>query len=61
MVVFPAPVEPTKAIDVYKRQSYDHQFIQTVANRIIELLPQGCFDKAMTYDEFLEWKGQPAD
>ena len=41
--------------------SYDHQFIQTVANRIIELLPQGCFDKAMTYDEFLEWKGQPAD
>ena len=41
--------------------SYDHQFIQTVANRIIELLPQGCFNKAMTYDEFLEWKGQPAD
>ena len=40
--------------------SYDHQFIQTVANRIIELLPQGCFDKTMTYDEFLEWKGQPA-
>jgi ATPase subunit of ABC transporter with duplicated ATPase domains len=37
--------------------SYDHQFIQTVANRIIEFLPDGTIiDKMMTYDDYLEWK-----
>ena len=37
--------------------SYDHQFIQTVANRIIELQPDGTLlDKMMTYDDFLEFK-----
>ena len=34
--------------------SYDHQFIQTVANRIIEIQPDGTLlDKMMTYDDFL--------
>lgn len=36
--------------------SHDHQFIQTVANRIIELTDDGMFDRAMTYDEYLERK-----
>ncbi|WP_070119295.1 ABC-F family ATP-binding cassette domain-containing protein [Bacillus marinisedimentorum] len=34
--------------------SHDHQFIQTIANRIIELTPDGLIDKEMTYDEYLE-------
>ncbi|ONI38697.1 ABC transporter ATP-binding protein [Candidatus Epulonipiscium fishelsonii] len=35
--------------------SHDHQFIQTVANRIIEIKPDGTiFDKQITYDEYLE-------
>jgi len=34
--------------------SHDHQLVQTVANRIIELTPTGCTDRAMTYDEYLE-------
>lgn len=33
--------------------SQDHQFIQTVADRIIELTPNGFIDKLMTYDEYL--------
>ena len=33
--------------------SHDHQFIQTIANRIIELTPNGLIDKQMTYDEYL--------
>lgn len=37
--------------------SHDHQFIQTVANRVIEILPDGTIlDKQLSYDEFLEWK-----
>ncbi|WKA57109.1 ATP-binding cassette domain-containing protein [Planococcus shenhongbingii] len=37
--------------------SHDHQFIQTVANRVIEILDDGTIlDKQLTYDEFLEWK-----
>jgi ATPase subunit of ABC transporter with duplicated ATPase domains len=37
--------------------SHDHQFIQTVANRIIEISPNGVVDRAeITYDEFLENK-----
>ena len=39
--------------------SHDHQFVQTVANRIIELLPEGgVFDRMTTYDEYLELKAQ---
>ncbi len=33
--------------------THDHQFMQTVANRIIELTPNGMIDKLMTYDEYL--------
>lgn len=36
--------------------SHDHQFIQTVANRIIEITPGGLFDRRMSYDEYLESK-----
>ena len=34
--------------------SHDHEFIQTVANRIIELGPKGSIDKLMQYDEYIE-------
>jgi ATPase subunit of ABC transporter with duplicated ATPase domains len=33
--------------------THDHQFMQTVANRIIEITPKGMIDKLMTYDEYL--------
>jgi len=33
--------------------SHDHTFTQTIANRIIELTPNGMLDKMMTYDEYL--------
>ena len=36
--------------------SYDHQFIQTVANRIMELKDGKLTDKMMTYDDYLEFK-----
>lgn len=34
--------------------SHDHQLMQTVATRIIELTPKGIIDKSCTYDEYLE-------
>ena len=34
--------------------SQDHQFVQTIANRIMELTPGGLIDKNCTYDEYLE-------
>ena len=34
--------------------AHDHEFIQTVANRIIEITPKGLVDKVTTYDEYLE-------
>lgn len=34
--------------------SHDHQFIQTIANRIIEITPTGLIDRRMSYDEYLE-------
>lgn len=34
--------------------SHDHQFVQTIANRIIEIAPGGVMDKLTTYDEYLE-------
>ena len=38
--------------------SHDHQFVQTIANRIIELGEGGCrFDRSCTYDEYLELTG----
>lgn len=33
--------------------SHDHEFIETVANRIIELTPSGTIDKLMPYDEYI--------
>ena len=33
--------------------SHDHEFIQTVANRIIELTPSGTIDKLMDYDDYI--------
>jgi ATPase subunit of ABC transporter with duplicated ATPase domains len=36
--------------------SHDHEFVQTVANRIIEITPTGVIDKRMSYDEYLSDK-----
>jgi len=36
--------------------SHDHTFMQTVANRIIELTPKGAIDRLMSFDEYLEDK-----
>lgn len=33
--------------------SHDHHFTQTVATRIVELTPNGCLDKMMTFDEYI--------
>ena len=33
--------------------SHDHEFVETVANRIIEITPSGVIDKRMSYDEYL--------
>jgi ATPase subunit of ABC transporter with duplicated ATPase domains len=38
--------------------SHDHTFLQTVANRVLELTPDGVIDKLMTFDEYLEEKQQ---
>ena len=41
--------------------SHDHQFVQTVANRIIEILPEGgVLDRMTTYEDYLEMKAQRA-
>lgn len=34
--------------------SHDHKFIETIANRVIEITPSGIFDKVITFDEYLE-------
>ena len=36
--------------------SHDHTFMQTVANRVIELTPKGSIDRLMTFDEYLDDK-----
>ena len=36
--------------------THDHEFMQTVANRIIEIKDNNIIDKTMTYEEFLEYK-----
>jgi ATPase subunit of ABC transporter with duplicated ATPase domains len=33
--------------------SHDHQLLQTVANRVVELTPNGCLDKLMTFDDYI--------
>jgi len=35
--------------------SHDHQLVETVADRIIEIKDEGIVDKRMTYEEYLEW------
>jgi ATPase subunit of ABC transporter with duplicated ATPase domains len=34
--------------------SHDHELVSTVANRIIELTPNGIIDKMMPYDDYLK-------
>ena len=34
--------------------SHDHELVQTVANRIIEIGPKGMIDSLMSYEDFLE-------
>ncbi|MDY3281927.1 ABC-F family ATP-binding cassette domain-containing protein [Dysosmobacter sp.] len=34
--------------------SHDHEFVQTIANRIIEFVPGGMIDKPCTYDEYIQ-------
>lgn len=34
--------------------SHDHQFVQTIATRVMEITPKGLINKQMTYDEYLE-------
>ena len=36
--------------------SHDHQFMSTVANRIVEITPNGIVDMMMTFDQYLEMK-----
>jgi ATPase subunit of ABC transporter with duplicated ATPase domains len=33
--------------------SHDHEFIQTICNRIIELTPNGIIDRTMDYDDYI--------
>lgn len=42
----------TKCVVLFTSQ--DHQFIQTIANRIMEITPNGFIDRQTTYDEYLE-------
>lgn len=41
--------------------SHDHTFVQTIANRVIELRPDGFTDKVMEFDEYLAWKADMAE
>ncbi len=34
--------------------SHDHKFVETIANRVMDITPNGLFDKPMDFDEFLE-------
>ena len=38
--------------------SHDHQFTQTVANRIIEITGDGVVDRRQTYDEYIAYKNE---
>jgi ATPase subunit of ABC transporter with duplicated ATPase domains len=37
--------------------THDHEFSQTVGNRVIELTPKGAIDRYMTFDEYLDNEG----
>lgn len=41
--------------------SHDHQFIQTIANRIIEFTDDGLIDRSMTYEEYIEYRKAAAN
>ena len=41
--------------------SHDHQLTQTVANRIIEITPDGIIDRRCTYDEYMHIAGQETE
>ncbi|MBE6552976.1 MAG: ATP-binding cassette domain-containing protein [Ruminococcaceae bacterium] len=41
--------------------SHDYELINTVANRIIEITPNGMIDRSGTYEEYLEWKRAQAE
>ena len=36
--------------------SHDHEILQTVGNRVIEITENGCIDRVGTYEEYLDWK-----
>ncbi len=36
--------------------THDHEILETVANRIIELTENGCYDRQGTYDEYVQWR-----
>jgi ATPase subunit of ABC transporter with duplicated ATPase domains len=36
--------------------SHDHEMLETVCNRVLELTPNGAIDREMTYDEYLSDK-----
>lgn len=36
--------------------SHDRELVNTVANRIIEIVPDGIIDKRMSYDDYMEWR-----
>lgn len=36
--------------------SHDHEIVQTVADRIIEITEDGCFDRMGTYEDYIEWR-----
>jgi ATPase subunit of ABC transporter with duplicated ATPase domains len=40
--------------------SRDHQVMQTVANRVIEILPDALVDRRESYDEYIEYLEQNA-
>ena len=37
--------------------THDHEFAQTVGNRVVELTPRGAIDRYMTFDEYLDNEG----
>ena len=41
--------------------SRDHQIMQTVANRVIELIPGGIIDRRESYDDYLEYLDRVAE
>ena len=36
--------------------SHDHEFINTIANRIMEITPEGLIDRLSSYDDYIVWR-----